>query len=212
MRAPDKPEAAGGPRHPRRVDRGVLDRDKTEQCSDWERRPLTTDQVDYAAADAHVLTVLFDRCFNHAPAAVAEAIADPAAPLARAPGRTEADERTRSRAGGEKSRNATSRGRAAAAGVGSGRGSNPTFVAPPGPPPRPDEVPSMVGGTCSRGGSRWRRRSAAEKAAKEAAGGGADECGDFLALFVNGGRTNRRYANEFWVEEVPDRIPRRAGS
>ena len=74
--------------------------DKTEQCSDWERRPLTTDQVDYAAADAHVLTVLFDRCFNHAPAAVAEALADPAAPLARAPGRTEADERTRSRTGG----------------------------------------------------------------------------------------------------------------
>ena len=33
--------------------------DKTEQCSDWERRPLTDAQIDYAAADAHVLTVLF---------------------------------------------------------------------------------------------------------------------------------------------------------
>ena len=42
-------------------------------------------------------------------------------------------------------------------------------------------------------------------------GGGADECGDFLALFVNVGRTNRRYANEFWVEEVPGSVPASRG-
>lgn len=42
-------------------------------------------------------------------------------------------------------------------------------------------------------------------------GGGADECGDFLALFVNVGRTNRRYANEFWVEEVPGSNPTSRG-
>ena len=38
-----------------------------------------------------------------------------------------------------------------------------------------------------------------------------DQCGDFLALFVNVGRTNRRYANEFWVEEVPGSNPTSRG-
>lgn len=32
-----------------------LDLDKTEQCSEWERRPLSTSQVEYAAADAAIL-------------------------------------------------------------------------------------------------------------------------------------------------------------
>merc|ERR1711865_136890 len=32
-----------------------LDLDKTEQCSDWDRRPLSSSQVHYAAADAATL-------------------------------------------------------------------------------------------------------------------------------------------------------------
>ena len=41
-------------------------------------------------------------------------------------------------------------------------------------------------------------------------GGGADQCGDFLALTT--GRTHRRHANEFWVEEVPGSNPTSRGS
>ena len=47
---------------------------KAEQCSDWERRPLSPSQARYAAADAHVLTVLFDRCVGIAPEATAAAL------------------------------------------------------------------------------------------------------------------------------------------
>ena len=178
--------------------------DKTEQCSDWERRPLTTDQVDYAAADAHVLTVLFDRCFNHAPAAVAEALADPAAPLARAPGRTEADERTRSRAwrGEEETRRRERKAAAESAGRRDPRSSRRR-----GRRRAPTRFPRWSG-TCSRGGSRWRRRLAAEKAA---AAGAAAPTSAATFFFVNVGRTNRRYANEFWVEEVPGSNPTSRG-
>jgi len=34
--------------------------DKTEQCSDWARRPLTPSQEQYAAADAYILLAVFD--------------------------------------------------------------------------------------------------------------------------------------------------------
>jgi ribonuclease D len=34
--------------------------DKSEQTSAWDVRPLSTAQLDYAAKDAYVLTVLFD--------------------------------------------------------------------------------------------------------------------------------------------------------
>lgn len=42
--------------------------DKTQQCSDWGVRPLSTEQLRYAAADAHVLTAIFDRCLAVRPA------------------------------------------------------------------------------------------------------------------------------------------------
>lgn len=35
--------------------------DKTQQASDWAMRPLTCEQLVYAANDAHVLTVLYDK-------------------------------------------------------------------------------------------------------------------------------------------------------
>ena len=83
------------------------------------------------------------------------------------------------------------------------------FFAPARPPPRPDEVPLVVGDMFE-----GRKQVAAAFGGGEGGGGrggGADECGDFLALFVNVGRTNRRYANEFWVEEVPGSNPTSRG-
>ena len=34
--------------------------DKRLQCSDWSKRPLTPEQLDYASLDAHILTLLFE--------------------------------------------------------------------------------------------------------------------------------------------------------
>ena len=34
--------------------------DKAEQRSDWEQRPLSTQQIRYAGMDAYVLTKLYD--------------------------------------------------------------------------------------------------------------------------------------------------------
>jgi len=74
--------------------------DKTEQCSDWARRPLAPSQVAYAAADAHVLTALFDRCAHRSAAEVAAALSDPEAPLARPPEATAREGEPRDAGGG----------------------------------------------------------------------------------------------------------------
>ena len=63
-------------------------------------------QIEYAAADAHVLTVLFDRCAHQAFEQVAEALSDPEAPLAHPPDAKDEDagdakkKRTKSARGG----------------------------------------------------------------------------------------------------------------
>lgn len=36
--------------------------DKKQQCSDWGKRPLTEDQIAYAAADGYSLCLIFDKC------------------------------------------------------------------------------------------------------------------------------------------------------
>jgi hypothetical protein len=152
--------------------------------SDWERRPLTNAQIDYAAADAHVLTVLFDRCFHHSPDAIATALADPTRPLAvvpEAPKGARVNKRERRDKAEENHRRQVER-----------------FIAPVGPPPHPGDVPSVVGDVFE--GRKQVSAAFGGDGSSSGRGGGVDECGDFLALFVNVGRTNRRYANEFWVE------------
>jgi len=41
--------------------------DKTFQMSNWKRRPLTNDQIEYAALDAHVLISIYDHLRNSFP-------------------------------------------------------------------------------------------------------------------------------------------------
>ena len=132
--------------------------DKTEQCSDWQRRPLTRAQLAYAAADAHCLTVVFDRCACAAPDAIAAALADPDPNLLAEPPRV---------GGGE------SRGHAAKTKTKTTK----TIDRPPsGPPMTPADVIASVGRSFDgrkavvaaltggaedpRGGGRGRRRAA----------------------------------------------------
>ncbi len=44
--------------------------DKSQQCSNWTARPLSKEQVAYAAADAHVLTAIYDAVLAGSPVQV----------------------------------------------------------------------------------------------------------------------------------------------
>lgn len=43
------------------------------QCSDWEQRPLTEDQIYYAASDTHCLLAIFDTLLSDALALISPA-------------------------------------------------------------------------------------------------------------------------------------------
>ena len=164
--------------------------DKTEQCSDWQRRPLTRAQLAYAAADAHCLTVVFDRCACAAPDAIAAALADPDPNLLAEPPRV---------GGGE------SRGHAAKTKTKTTK----TIDRPPsGPPMTPADVVASVGRSFD---GRKAVVAALTRGAEDPRGGGrggAETCGEFVVLYVNvGSGKNRRYANEFWVERGRDGAP-----
>ena len=169
--------------------------DKTEQCSDWARRPLSLSQIEYAAADAHVLTVLFDRCAHQAFEQVAEALSDPEAPLARPPDAKDED------AGDAKKK-----------GTKSARGAAPRKPRPPpGPPMSELDVVRAVGTAFDGRKGVVDALSGFPEVPSDhgGRGGGGLEMleGLFALVFVNvyspeDGR-RRRYANEFWVSGSP---------
>ena len=179
--------------------------DKTEQCSDWARRPLAPSQVAYAAADAHVLTALFDRCAHRSAAEVAAALSDPEAPLARPPDATAREGEPRDAGGGG------ARDRRDGDTLKKKKKTVPRAPRPPpGPPMSESDVVRAVGAAFDgRKGvvdaltgfpevpSDHRRR-----------GGGLETLASFALVFVNvhapeAGR-RRRYANEFWVARGGD--------
>jgi prolyl-tRNA editing enzyme YbaK/EbsC (Cys-tRNA(Pro) deacylase) len=169
--------------------------DKTEQCSDWARRPLSLSQIEYAAADAHVLTVLFDRCAHQAFEQVAEALSDPEAPLARPP-----DAKDEDAGDAKKKRTKSARGAAP-------RKPRP----PPGPPMSELDVVRAVGTAFDGRKGVVDALSGFPEVPSDhgGRGGGGLEMleGNFALVFVNvyspeDGR-RRRYANEFWVSGSP---------
>jgi hypothetical protein len=153
-------------------------------------------QIEYAAADAHVLTVLFDRCAHQAFEQVAEALSDPEAPLARPPDAK--DEEPQGDA--KKKRTKSARGAAP-------RKPRP----PPGPPMSELDVVRAVGTAFDgRKGVVDALSGFPEHPSDHGGrGGGGLEMleGLFALVFVNvyspeDGR-RRRYANEFWVSGSP---------
>ena len=176
--------------------------DKTEQCSDWARRPLAPSQIAYAAADAHVLTALFDRCAHQALEQVAEALNDPKAPLARPP-----DAKDEDAGDAKKKRFLAKSARGAATATRSVvRAPRP----PPGPPMSELDVVRAVGTAFDgRKGvvdalSGFPEVPSDGRGRGRGGGGGLEMLeGAFALVFVNvyspeDGR-RRRYANEFWV-------------
>ncbi len=169
--------------------------DKTEQCSDWARRPLSLSQIEYAAADAHVLIVLFDRCAHQAFEQVVEALSDPEAPLARPPDAEDED-------AGDAKKKRTKSARGAAP-----RKPRP----PPGPPMSELDVVRAVGTAFDGRKGVVDALSGFPEVPSDhgGRGGGGLEMlpGAFALVFVNvyspeDGR-RRRYANEFWVSGSP---------
>ena len=177
--------------------------DKTEQCSDWARRPLTQSQTAYAAADAHVLTALFDRCAYRAASEVAAALSDPEAPLAQPPDAREGGNE-RARGGGAKA----------------GRGAPPLVSRAPRPPPGP---PMSESDAVRAVGAAFDGRKGVVDALTgfpdvssdhRGRGGGGLEMlsgAKFALVFVNvhapeAGR-RRRYANEFWFADTGSGSP-----
>ena len=177
--------------------------DKTEQCSDWARRPLTQSQTAYAAADAHVLTALFDRCAYRAASEVAAALSDPEAPLAQPPDAREGGNE-RARGGGAKA----------------GRGAPPLVSRAPRPPPGPpmsesDAVRAVGAAFDGRKGVVDALTGFPEVSSDHRGrGGGGLEMlsgAKFALVFVNvhapeAGR-RRRYANEFWFADTGSGSP-----
>ena len=188
--------------------------DKTEQCSDWARRPLTPSQIAYAAADAHLLTVAFDRCVAEAPDAIEAALRDPERPLegggGRTPGASDDDDEVEETTGGRR--------RKRGGGGGGGGADAPTRAAtraptrtprpPPGPPMRVSDVVRAVGRSFE---SRKAVADALDGYPANGGGsgggrGGVETRGDFVVVFVNvGDGKGRRYGNEFWEEESSGR-------
>ena len=174
--------------------------DKTEQCSDWARRPLAPSQVAYAAADAHVLTALFDRCAHRSAAEVAAALSDPEAPLARPP---EATARDAGDGGARDRRDGDS--------LKKKKKTVPRAPRPPPGPPmsEPDVVRAVGAAFDGRKGVVDALTGFPEVPSDHRGrGGGLETLAAFALVFVNvhapeAGR-RRRYANEFWVARGGD--------
>ena len=175
--------------------------DKTEQCSDWQRRPLSHAQIAYAASDAHCLTVLFDRCYNYAPGVVTEALEDPTRPLAAPPPPPPSPRR--------KPRGPTSAIQPAVSKMGwgaregpDGRGIFEYGRRTLGPPLTAADVPGMVGRAFDgRRGVVDAITGGLHDGRGGGGRGGVEECGDFMIIYVNVGKGNRKYRNEFWVDK-----------
>ena len=179
--------------------------DKTEQCSDWARRPLAPSQVAYAAADAHVLTALFDQCAHRSAAEVAAALSDPEAPLARPPDATAREGEPRDAGGGG------ARDRRDGDTLKNNKKNVPRAPRPPPGPPmsEPDVVRAVGAAFDGRKGVVDALTGFPEVPSDHRGrGGGLETLASFALVFVNvhapeAGR-RRRYANEFWVARGGD--------